>query len=109
MTCSACFLGGGGSDDLAPASSTAVGSLMVRCSTSPRFPSRCAVPGCSGGAFDLFGWPTTYDGYDAVETVAARTGSGQGRRMGGISFSGISQLFTAGTRPPLTAAVSPFR
>ena len=35
--------------------------------------------GCSGGAFDLFGLPTTYDGYDAVETVA-RAELGQGRQ-----------------------------
>jgi len=26
--------------------------------------------GCSGGAFDLFDLPTTYDGYDAIETPA---------------------------------------
>jgi predicted acyl esterase len=61
--------------------------------------------GCSGGAFDLFDLPTTYDGYDMVETVAAQRWV-KGRKVGmvGISFSGITQLFTAGTRPPHLAA-----
>ena len=64
--------------------------------------------GCSGGAFDLFGWPTTYDGYDAIETVAAQDWVKGGKvGMGGISFSGITQLFTAGTQPPHLAAVAP--
>ena len=64
--------------------------------------------GCSGGAFDLFGYPTTYDGYDAVETVAAQNWVRGGKvGMAGISFSGITQLFTAGTRPPHLAAVAP--
>ena len=26
--------------------------------------------GCSGGAFDLFGYPSDYDAYDAIEIVA---------------------------------------
>ena len=64
--------------------------------------------GCSGGAFDLFDCPTTYDGYDAVETVAAQSWVKGGKvGMGGISFSGITQLFTAGTRPPHLAAIAP--
>ena len=64
--------------------------------------------GCSGGAFDLFGLPTTYDGYDAVETVAAQPWVKGGKvGLAGISFSGITQLFTAGTRPPHLAAIAP--
>ena len=64
--------------------------------------------GCSGGAFDLFDLPTTYDGYDAVETVAAQSWVKGGKvGMGGISFSGITQLFVAGTQPPHLAAISP--
>ena len=64
--------------------------------------------GCSGGAFDLFDLPTTYDGYDAVEAVAAQKWVKGGKvGMGGISFSGITQLFVAGTRPPHLAAISP--
>ena len=64
--------------------------------------------GCSGGAFDLFDLPTTYDGYDAVETVAAQSWVKGGKvGMAGISFSGITQLFTAGTRPPHLAAIAP--
>jgi predicted acyl esterase len=64
--------------------------------------------GCSGGDFDLFGLPTTYDGYDAVESVAAQPWVRGGRvGMAGISFSGITQLFTAGTRPPHLAAIAP--
>ena len=64
--------------------------------------------GCSGGAFDLFGLPTTYDGYDAVETVAAQPWVKGGKvGLAGISFSGITQLFVAGTRPPHLAAIAP--
>ncbi len=64
--------------------------------------------GCSGGAFDLFDYPTIYDGYDIVETVAAQPWVA-GHRVGlvGISFSGISQLAVAGTRPPSLAAIAP--
>ena len=64
--------------------------------------------GCSGGAFDLFDLPTTYDGYDMVETVAAQSWV-KGAKVGlaGISFSGITQLFVAGTRPPHLAAIAP--
>ena len=64
--------------------------------------------GCSGGAFDLFDLPTTYDGYDAIEAVAAQSWVKGGKvGMGGISFSGITQLFVAGTQPPHLAAISP--
>ena len=100
--------GDGTSDDLAPASSTAVGSVIGPLLDFAVVTVQMRGSGCSGGAFDLFGWPTTYDGYDAVETVAAQDWvQGGNVSMGGISFSGISQLFTAGTRPPHLAAVSP--
>ncbi|MBN8866998.1 MAG: CocE/NonD family hydrolase [Solirubrobacterales bacterium] len=99
--------GGGGSDDLAPATSTAVGSVIGPLLDFATVSVQMRGSGCSGGAFDLFGWPTTYDGYDAVETVAAQPWAQGKVGMGGISFSGISQLFTAGTNPPHLAAVSP--
>ena len=101
------FLGGGGNDPLAPASSTAVGSLIGPLTDFATVSVQMRGSGCSGGAFDLFGWPTTYDGYDAVETVSAQSWAQDGVGMGGISFSGITQLFTAGTQPPHLAAVSP--
>ena len=64
--------------------------------------------GCSGGVIDLFDWPTTADGYDIVETVAAQPWV-KGGEVGlvGISFSGISQLFIGGARPPHLAAIAP--
>lgn len=64
--------------------------------------------GCSGGVLDLFDLPTTADGYDIIETVAAQSWV-QGGKVGmiGISFPGISQLFVAGARPPHLAAVAP--
>ncbi len=65
--------------------------------------------GCSGGVLDLFDYPTTADGYDIVETVAAQPWVLDHRvGMIGISFPGISQLFVAGARPPHLAAVAPF-
>ncbi len=64
--------------------------------------------GCSGGVFDLFNFATTADGYDIIETVAAQPWVKGGTvGMVGISFSGISQLFVAGARPPHLAAISP--
>jgi uncharacterized protein len=65
--------------------------------------------GCSGGVLDLFDLPTTADGYDIIETVAAQPWVKDGKvGMIGISFPGISQLFVAGARPPHLAAVAPF-
>lgn len=64
--------------------------------------------GCSGGTFDLFDLPTTADGYDVVETVAAQSWVLGGKvGMVGISFPGISQLFVGGARPPGLAAIAP--
>jgi len=102
------IIGGGPSDPLAPASSTAVGSVIGPLLDFATVSVQMRGSGCSGGAYDLFGLPTTFDGYDAVETVAAQPWVKGGKvGMGGISYSGITQLFTAGTRPPHLAAVSP--
>ena len=61
-----------------------------------------------GRGVDLFGLPTTYDGYDAVQIVAAQPWVANHKvGMVGISFSGISQMFVAGTRPPGLAAIAP--
>ncbi len=101
-------IGGGPTDPLAPATSTAVGSLLGPLLDFAVVSVQMRGSGCSGGAFDLFGLPTTYDGYDAIETVAAQDWVKGGKvGMGGISFSGITQLFTAGTQPPSLAAISP--
>ncbi|HXJ33422.1 MAG TPA: CocE/NonD family hydrolase [Candidatus Eisenbacteria bacterium] len=64
--------------------------------------------GCSGGVIDLFDLPTTADGYDVIEAVAAQPWV-QGGKVGmiGISFPGISQLFVGGARPPHLAALAP--
>jgi len=64
--------------------------------------------GCSGGAFDFFEPLQSIDGYDIVETIARQPWV-KGHRVGmmGISYGGISQLFTAQTRPPHLAAISP--
>jgi predicted acyl esterase len=65
--------------------------------------------GCSGGAFDFFEPLQSLDGYDVVETVARQPWVRHGKvGMMGISYGGISQLFTARTGPPSLAAISPF-
>jgi uncharacterized protein len=95
-------------DPLAPASGTAVGSLVGPLLDFAVVSVQMRGSGCSGGAFDLFDLPTTYDGYDAVETVAAQPWVKGGKvGMAGISFSGMTQLFTAGTRPPHLSAIAP--
>lgn len=95
-------------DPLAPAGSTVVGSVIGPLLGFAVVSVQMRGSGCSGGAFDLFGLPTTYDGYDAIEAVAAQPWVKGGKvGMAGISFSGITQLFTAGTRPPHLAAIAP--
>jgi uncharacterized protein len=64
--------------------------------------------GCSGGAFDFFEPLQNLDGYDVVETVAHQPWVANGKvGMLGISYGGISQLFTAQTQPPDLAAIAP--
>ncbi|MGH2925659.1 MAG: CocE/NonD family hydrolase [Solirubrobacterales bacterium] len=64
--------------------------------------------GCSGGAFDFFEPLQGLDGYDVIETIARQPWV-QHHKVGmmGISYGGISQLFTAETNPPSLAAISP--
>src|SRR3954447_1918799 len=65
-------------------------------------------PGCSGGAFDFFEPLQNLDGYDVIETVARQPWALHNKvGMMGISYGGISQLFTGQTRPPSLAAISP--
>ena len=97
----------GTSDVLAPASSTAVGSIVGPLLGFATVSVQMRGSGCSGGAYDLFGLPTTYDGYDMIETVAAQDWVKGDPGMSGISFSGISQLFAAGAQPPHLAAIAP--
>jgi uncharacterized protein len=64
--------------------------------------------GCSGGAFDFFEPLQNLDGYDVIETIARQPWVKHGKvGMLGISYGGISQLFTAQTQPPNLAAITP--
>ena len=64
--------------------------------------------GCSGGAFDFFEPLQSLDGYDVIEAVARQPWVMHNKvGMMGISYGGISQLFTAQTRPPSLAAIAP--
>ena len=64
--------------------------------------------GCSGGAFDFFEPLQSLDGYDVIETIAKQPWALNHQvGMMGISYGGISQLFTAATQPPSLAAISP--
>ena len=64
--------------------------------------------GCSGGAFDFFEPLQGLDGYDVIETIAKQPWALNHQvGMMGISYGGISQLFTAATNPPSLAAISP--
>jgi predicted acyl esterase len=64
--------------------------------------------GCSGGAFDFFEPNQNLDGYDVIETIAKQSWV-LNHKVGmlGISYGGISQLFTAQTDPPDLAAIAP--
>ena len=64
--------------------------------------------GCSGGVFDVFNPAQMADGYDVVEVVARQPWVLHGHvGMVGLSYSGITQLYTAATRPPSLAAILP--
>jgi len=95
-------------DPLAPSGSTAVGGLISPLLGFAVVSLQIRGSGCSGGEFDLFGLPTIYDGYDAVETVAAQPWV-KNKKVGmvGISYSGFSQLYVGGTQPPHLAALAP--
>jgi hypothetical protein len=64
--------------------------------------------GCSGGAYDFFEKMQDLDGYDVIETIAHQPWV-LGNKVGmlGISYGGISQLFTAATQPPDLEAIAP--
>jgi predicted acyl esterase len=65
--------------------------------------------GCSGGAYDFFEPLQNLDGYDVIETIARQPWVLHNKvGMMGISYGGISQLFTAQTNPPSLAAIAPF-
>jgi len=64
--------------------------------------------GCSGGAFNYFEAAQSTDGYDAIEVIARQPWVKDGKvGMIGISYPGISQLFTAQLQPPSLAAIAP--
>jgi predicted acyl esterase len=91
-----------------PDSSTAVGGALAPLLGFASVSVQMRGSGCSGGAFDLFGISTTLDGYDVVETIAAQDWVKANKvGMVGISFSGISQIFVAGSQPPSLAAITP--
>ena len=64
--------------------------------------------GCSGGAYDFFEQLQNLDGYDVIETIAHQPWVLHNKvGMLGISYGGISQLFTAQTQPAGLAAIAP--
>ncbi len=98
----------GKDDPLAPAQSTIIGSALGPLLGFASVSVQMRGSGCSGGHFDLFDLPTTYDGYDVIESLATQPWVKGGMvGMVGISFSGISQMFVAGTQPPHLAAIAP--
>jgi uncharacterized protein len=64
--------------------------------------------GCSGGAYDFFEALQNLDGYDVIETIAHQPWVLDHKvGMLGISYGGISQLFTAQEQPPDLEAIAP--
>jgi uncharacterized protein len=99
---------GCGDPNLLPDSATDVGAVVARVSGFATVSLQMRGTGCSGGAFDLFGYPSDYDAYDAIEVVAHQDWVAHHKvGMVGISFSGLSQLPAAGTDPPGLAAIAP--
>lgn len=63
--------------------------------------------GCSSGTYDLFEPTWGTDGAEVVEWAAQQQWSDGNIGMGGYSFPGIMQLFTAIERPPHLKAIVP--
>ena len=102
-TCTNC-----GDSNLLPDSATDVGAVLARVAGFATVSLQMRGTGCSGGAFDLFGYPSDYDAYDAVEIVAHQNWVANHKvGMVGISYSGLSELPAAGTDPPDLAAIAP--
>jgi uncharacterized protein len=102
-TCTDC-----GDPNLLPDSATDVGAVVARVAGFATISLQMRGTGCSGGAFDLFGYPSDYDAYDAVE-IAAHQPWVSNHKVGmvGISYSGLSEFPSAGTDPPGLAAIAP--
>jgi uncharacterized protein len=97
-----------GDPNLLPDSATAVGSVVARMAGFATVSLQMRGTGCSGGAFDLFGYPSDYDAYDASEIVAHQSWVAHHKvGMVGISYSGLSEFPSAGTDPPGLAAIAP--
>ncbi len=102
-TCTDC-----GDPDLLPDSATDVGAVVARVAGFATVSLQMRGTGCSGGAYDLFGYPSDYDAYDAVEIVAHQDWVAHHKvGMVGISYSGLSEFPSAGTDPPGLAAIAP--
>src|SRR5664280_2990981 len=97
-----------GDPNLLPDSATAVGSILARVSGFATVSLQMRGTGCSGGAYDLFGYPSDSDAYDAIE-IAAHQSWVAAHKVGmvGISYSGLSEFPSAGTDPPDLAAIAP--
>jgi predicted acyl esterase len=97
-----------GDPNLLPDSATAVGSILARVSGFATVSLQMRGTGCSGGAYDLFGYPSDTDAYDAIE-IAAHQSWVASHKVGmvGISYSGLSEFPSAGTDPPDLAAIAP--
>lgn len=64
--------------------------------------------GCSGGSFRFFEPMQRLDAYDVIETIATQPWVFENSvGMVGISYPGISQLFSASTQPPHLKAITP--
>ena len=101
--CSGC-----GDPHLLPDSSTEVGAAVARFAGFATVSLQMRGTGCSGGSYDLFGYPSDFDAYDAVEVVAHQSWVANHKvGMVGISYSGLSELPSAGTDPPDLAAIAP--
>ncbi|HEY7947845.1 MAG TPA: CocE/NonD family hydrolase, partial [Acidimicrobiales bacterium] len=95
-------------DPLLPDTSTVVGALVAPLLGFVSVSVQMRGTGCSGGAFDLLGYPSDYDGYDIVQAVGSQPWVLH-HKVGlvGISYSGLSQFAVAGTHPPDLAAITP--
>ena len=85
-----------------------MGALLARVSGFATVSLQMRGTGCSGGAFDLFGYPSDYDAYDAIEIVAHQSWVAHHKvGMVGISYSGLSAVPLRRHRSARLAAIAP--
>ena len=96
-----------GNSNLLPDSATDVGAVVARVSGFATVSLQMRGTGCSGGAFDLLGYPSDYDAYDAIEIISTSPGWPTARSAWSASVTPVCHSSRQRERSSGLAAVAP--